>query len=73
MKKRNKETERDPVCGMDLTPDDSTEKTTYNQQTYYFCSTGCKDKFDSDPAEFEVESARNVEPARHQMGRSAMR
>ena len=51
----NVKNEMDPVCGMLVEATEFAEQTMYNQRTYYFCSTGCKDKFDSDPAEFEFE------------------
>lgn len=43
----------DPVCHMSVDP-----KTTrggsskHGEQTYYFCSPGCKSKFEADPAKF---------------------
>lgn len=43
--------EKDPVCGMDLS--ESTEyKSEYGGKTYLFCSEDCKNKFDSNPAEY---------------------
>ena len=32
----------DPVCGMTVTPD----------ETFYFCSVGCMDRFRVDPARY---------------------
>ena len=38
----------DPVCGMSVEP--KTAKTSvYDQRIYYFCSTDCRDKFESAP------------------------
>jgi Cu+-exporting ATPase len=43
---------KDPVCGMTI--DEKTAKGTseYKGQTYYFCATVCKTKFDADPAKY---------------------
>jgi len=41
---------RDPVCGMRT--DDDGPRTTYDDETYYFCSTACKRAFENEPAEF---------------------
>lgn len=45
-------TESDPVCGMQVSPDRAAEASEYAGKTYYFCSTGCKAKFDRNPSEF---------------------
>jgi Cu+-exporting ATPase len=42
---------RDPVCGMAVQPNTSI-KTVYNGQTYFFCHANCKHKFDQDPQRF---------------------
>lgn len=44
--------EKDPVCGMKVDPTESEGQSEYKGQTYYFCSGGCKRKFDEDPAQF---------------------
>ena len=46
--------EKDPVCGMTVDP--SRAKATYSHagQTYYFCCTGCKEKFSVNPAKYLV-------------------
>ena len=42
----------DPVCGMSV--DKATAKATYEYKgkTYYFCCSGCKDKFVKDPEKY---------------------
>ena len=42
----------DPICGM--TVDEKTAKFTsvYKGKKYFFCSTGCKKKFDAEPAKY---------------------
>jgi YHS domain-containing protein len=43
----------DPVCGMDVDPDDSSaERLDYAGTTYQFCSRDCKEKFAKRPEEF---------------------
>lgn len=42
----------DPVCGMSIDPANAVGSSSYNGETYYFCSRGCETKFDSAPAQF---------------------
>ncbi|HET9110831.1 MAG TPA: YHS domain-containing protein [Ktedonobacterales bacterium] len=42
----------DPVCGMQVDPQQAAGSSDYEGQTYYFCSVGCKRQFDSDPQRF---------------------
>lgn len=42
----------DPVCGMEITPDEAAAQSTYEGQTYYFCAPGCKVQFDQNPEAF---------------------
>jgi YHS domain-containing protein len=46
------ETYKDPVCGMDVTPETAAGTSEYNGTTYYFCSPGCKRSFDKDPEKY---------------------
>jgi xanthine dehydrogenase accessory factor len=46
---RNTE-ETDPVCGMIVSPDNSSHFSVYEGRTYYFCCAGCKQEFDAQPA-----------------------
>ncbi|MEO8588621.1 MAG: heavy metal translocating P-type ATPase [Flavobacteriales bacterium] len=48
---------KDPVCGMDVDP--KTAKYTSEQEgnTYYFCSAGCKTRFDAEPTRYLKKSA----------------
>ncbi len=43
---------KDPVCNMSVDDTSAAPKSGYNGTTYYFCSAGCKQKFDSDPASY---------------------
>lgn len=42
---------KDPVCGMDVDPNNS-ESFTHKGQTYYFCSSHCLTKFKGDPEKY---------------------
>ncbi len=55
------QTFKDPICGMDVTPESAAGKSEYNGQTYYFCSLGCKKAFDKEPEKY----AKAGEPAHH--------
>ena len=44
--------EKDVVCGMQVDPAKAAGTSQYNGKTYYFCSKGCKAKFDANPAQF---------------------
>lgn len=54
----------DPVCGMNVKPDSSAGSFAYDNETYYFCSTHCLQKFRQDPERFTNQSAEptNVMP-----------
>ncbi|UYV11903.1 MAG: heavy metal translocating P-type ATPase [Phycisphaera sp.] len=43
---------RDPVCGMEVTPDNAAARVEHNGQEHLFCSTGCADKFRADPDKY---------------------
>ena len=42
----------DPVCGMRIDPATAAGKSVYQGETIYFCSAGCKKKFDTNPEAF---------------------
>ncbi|MFC6723024.1 permease [Halobium palmae] len=46
----NDSTVQDPVCGMEIDPDEANYSTEYDGETYYFCSESCKDSFDPEEA-----------------------
>lgn len=46
------DTVRDPVCGMDIDPQNAVASMDYDGQTYYFCSDGCHAGFQADPAKY---------------------
>lgn len=45
-------TVHDPVCGMDIDPTTAAGQSDYKEQTYYFCSLGCKKAFDENPEKY---------------------
>jgi Cu+-exporting ATPase len=48
---------KDPVCGMDIEPTTAAGRTEYKGQTYYFCGSKCKEKFDLNPEQYLGKSA----------------
>ena len=45
-------THRDPVCGMQVDEGSAAGSSEHEGRTYYFCSAGCKEKFDGDPQRY---------------------
>ena len=43
---------KDPVCGMDVDPATAKHSSVHAGHTYYFCSAGCKSKFDAEPQKY---------------------
>ena len=48
---------KDPVCGMDIDISTAAGHTDHAGQTYYFCGSKCKEKFDHDPVQYLRKSA----------------
>ena len=42
----------DPVCGMTVEPHTARHRAQHAGHPYYFCSAGCKTKFEADPAKY---------------------
>ena len=42
----------DPVCGMDVETATAARRTEHKGQTYYFCGTESKEKFDVNPEQY---------------------
>ncbi len=40
---------QDPVCGMDVQPEQAAGQSEYQGRTFYFCCPACKEKFDKEP------------------------
>jgi P-type Cu+ transporter len=49
-----KETEKmiDPICGMNVDPTSAAGSWSYEEKTYYFCSTHCLNKFKQNPRQY---------------------
>ena len=43
---------KDPVCGMSVDEKKTVYRSVYQGQTYYFCSSGCKEAFDQKPQKY---------------------
>jgi Cu+-exporting ATPase len=59
---------RDPVCGMSVDPAHAAGVSSIGGDTFYFCSTGCKKKFDEDPRQYLEPKAATLSP--HSEGHS---
>ena len=47
---------RDPVCGMYVDTATAAFRSTFEGETYYFCSESCKRTFDANPAHYAEHS-----------------
>jgi P-type Cu+ transporter len=45
--------EIDPVCGMKVVPEKAAASLNHAGHTWYFCSLGCKKKFEANPAKYD--------------------
>ena len=52
----------DPVCGMTVDPKTAKHKADHKGHSYYFCSAGCKTKFQANPEKYLDASAKSAEP-----------
>jgi YHS domain-containing protein len=43
---------KDPVCGMDVETATAAGQTEYKGQTFYFCGSMCKEKFNLKPEQY---------------------
>lgn len=50
-------TQTDPVCGMQVDEQHAAGTSEFNNKTYYFCSQGCKQKFDAHPDQYAGQAA----------------
>jgi YHS domain-containing protein len=48
---------KDPVCGMQIDEKQAAGKSDYKGQTYYFCSSSCKQKFEQKPDQYAKKTA----------------
>jgi YHS domain-containing protein len=47
----------DPVCKMEITPEDAVASSHFNGDIYYFCSTECKEQFEEIPTKYKDHEA----------------
>lgn len=45
---------KDPVCGMDVQPEDAADTAKFEGQEIYFCSTACKEEFEQNPRKYAL-------------------
>ncbi len=55
-------TVKDPVCGMSVNPHSAEHRSEHGGKTWYFCSSGCKSKFDGDPGHYLSGEQKQDEP-----------
>ncbi|MFK3741626.1 heavy metal translocating P-type ATPase [Massilia sp. TN1-12] len=48
---------KDPVCGMPVDPATAAHQVEYDHADYFFCSGGCKAKFEADPVRYAAAAA----------------
>jgi Cu+-exporting ATPase len=53
-------THTDPVCGMQVDESKAAGQSNHQGQTYYFCSQGCKGKFDENPEQYAGQSGKGA-------------
>jgi P-type Cu+ transporter len=53
------QTFKDPVCGMEVTPETAAGKSEYQGRTYYFCSIADKETFDKKPEKYVMQEQDN--------------
>jgi YHS domain-containing protein len=46
---------RDPICGMNVDENKAAGTAIHNGKTYFFCSAGCKAKFEKEPEKYTKE------------------
>ena len=47
---------KDPVCGMEIVDEKAAPQSIFEGDTYYFCESGCKAKFDDAPQRYAHEN-----------------
>ena len=53
---------KDPVCGMSVDPHTAEHRSEHAGKTWYFCSSGCKSKFNDDPDKYLSDKSEQEEP-----------
>ena len=58
------DSQRDPVCNMEVDEQSAAGRSQYQGQTYYFCTESCKNEFEQNPEMY-------VDPGEQSAGQSA--
>lgn len=53
-------TQRDPVCNMEIDEQSAAGHSQYKGQTYYFCAESCKEEFDRNPEQYANRGAQGA-------------
>ena len=53
---------KDPVCGMSVDPHTAEQRSQHGGTTWYFCSSGCKSRFDADPEQYLGDEQKREKP-----------
>ena len=53
-------TQRDPVCNMEIDEHSAAGRSQYQGQTYYFCTESCKEEFDRNPEQYANQGAQGA-------------
>jgi P-type Cu+ transporter len=54
--------DKDPVCGRAVTRADVGAESRYQGRSYFFCSTGCKERFEADPKRYAMRRLEDETP-----------
>jgi YHS domain-containing protein len=68
MEKSAEETQHmttDPVCGMQVDPQTARERREYGGRTFYFCSAGCRERFEQNPDRYLDQLAQEETAGKH--------
>ncbi|WP_304102974.1 YHS domain-containing protein [Marinobacter antarcticus] len=52
MRAHCKRSQRDPVCGMEISPIAAVDQLIHEGKAYYFCSNACSEAFEAEPAKY---------------------
>jgi Cu+-exporting ATPase len=55
-------TVKDPVCGMSVDPHTAEQRSQHGGTTWYFCSSGCKSRFDANPEQYLGDEQKREKP-----------
>ena len=53
--------QRDPVCDMEIDENSAAGRAQYEGQTYYFCTQSCKDEFELNPQQYVNRDTQSAE------------